>query len=417
MLPQVKTSTQKLEKYRKVIPKKIYQEVKSLSKDLKGLKVTMINSTPRGGGVAEILKSLVPLMKGVGLKAQWYVIPPGRKFFGLTKELHNALQGKEFSLNFASRRLYHRYMEKSANLMLDMKADVWVMHDPQPAGIVQYLSDNDFHPLISRIHIDTTSPNQETWNFIRSFLLQYDKIIFHSREFVHPDIPKAKIFIMPPAIDPFTEKNYPLSFPKAQDILQSFGINPQKPLVAQISRFDPWKDPLGVVRAYCLAKKKIPELQLALVGLFLAYDDPEAMRVFEEVKKETRGDADIFLFSNPEQLGSLSVGRFVNAFQTAPDVILQKSVREGFGLSCTEAMWKGKPVIGGNVGGIKMQIKDGKNGFLVSSSEQAAKRAVELIKNPVLAEKMGQEAKKTVKQKFLMPRLLRDYLKLFKELL
>ena len=417
MLPQVKTKTQKLAKYQEIIPGKLYQEIESLARDFKGLKVAMINATPRGGGVAEILKSLVPLMKGIGIKAKWFVIPPGRKFFALTKEIHNALQGKKFPLSFTSRRLYHRYMERSAKLMLDMKADVWILHDPQPAGISQYLSDNDFHPLISRIHIDTTSPHPETWNFIKGFLLQYDKIIFSSKEFVHPDIPHKKSVIVPPAIDPFTEKNRPLALAKAKIILKSFGINPQKPLVAQVSRFDPWKDPVGVIQAYRHAKKKIPNLQLALVGLFLAYDDPEAMKIFRETKKEVRGDKDIFLFSNPEQLGSLSVDRFVNAFQTGADVILQKSIREGFGLSVTEAMWKGKPVIGGNVGGIKLQIKDGKNGFLVSSPQEAGERIVELMKEAKLREKLGKAARKTVREKFLMPRLLRDYLRLFKELL
>lgn len=417
MLPQVKTKTQKLEKYQGLISDNLFKEVKDLSKNLKGLRVAMINSTPRGGGVAEVLKSLVPLMKGTGIRAKWYCIPPGRKFFGLTKEIHNSLQGKKFSLSFSSRRLYHHYMEKSAKLMLDMRADVWILHDPQPAGIVQYLSDNDFYPLISRIHIDTTNPNPEAWNFIKGFLLQYDKIIFSSREFVHPEIPKNKRLIFPPAIDPFNNKNKTISISTARTILQGFEINPKKPLVAQISRFDPWKDPIGVIKAYKLAKKQIPDLQLALIGLFLAHDDPEAIKVFREVKKTANRDSDIFLFSNPGQLGSLSVDRFVNAFQTGADVILQKSIKEGFGLTVSEAMWKGKPVIGGNVGGIKLQIKDGKNGFLVSSPEQASQRIVELIKDKNLQEKLGKAARKTVQEKFLMPRLLKDYLKLFQELL
>ena len=204
---------------------------------------------------------------------------------------------------------------------------------------------------------------------------------------------------------------------EAKEILETFGINTNKLLITQVSRFDPWKDPLGVVRAYHLAKKKIPELQIAFVGLFLASDDPEGIQVFKQVKKQARGDPDIFLFSDPAQLGNLSVDKFVNAFQTASDVILQKSVREGFGLTVAEAMWKGKAVIGGNVGGIKLQIKDGKNGFLVSSPEEAAQRVVELLRNPKLREKLGKEARATVRKKFLIPRLLRDYLKLFKEML
>lgn len=416
MLSQVKTKTQKLEKYQGVISDKLFQEIKVLSKELKGIRVVMINSTPRGGGVAEILKSLVPLMKGVGIQAQWFCIPPGREFFSLTKEIHNALQGKKFSLSPYSKKLYYRYMEKSAGLMLDMKADIWIMHDPQPAGIIRYLPDNGFHPVISRIHIDTSNPNSEVWNFIKGFLLQYDKIIFSSQEFVHSEIPKGKRVIFPPAIDAFTEKNKSLSFSIAKTILNGFGIDSNKPLVAQISRFDLWKDPIGVIKAYKLAKKKIPDLQLALVGLFLAHDDPEAIKVFKKVKKESMGDSDIFLFSNPAQLGSLTVDRFINAFQTGADVILQKSIKEGFGLTVAEGMWKEKPVIGGNVGGIKLQIKDTKNGFLVSSPKETAQRIVELIKDKNLQERLGKVAKKTVQENFLMPRLLRDYLKLFKEL-
>jgi len=415
MLPHVRTPVQKLQNYRGIIPDRLYREILDLTQDLKGLKVVLINSTPRGGGVAEILKSLVPLMKGVGINAFWHVIPPGRKFFKLTKELHNALQGKEFKLGFESRRLYQHHMERSAEMMLDMKADLWVVHDPQPAGIIHYLP--RFHPSISHIHIETSNPNPDAWNFIEGFVLMYDRIIFSAKEFIPPTLPKNKVVVFPPAIDPLSDKNKPLSLSTAKVILESFGIDPSKPLVSQVSRFDPWKDPVGVIKAYYLAKNKIPNLQLALLGLFLAHDDPEAMRVFREVKKHAKGDPDIFMFSDPGELGSLKVGIFVNAFQVGSDVILQKSIREGFGLTVAEAMWKGKPVIGGKVGGIKLQIKNGKNGFLVKSPEEAAQRIVELIKKPKLAQKLGKEAKKTVREKFLMPRLLRDYLRLFKELI
>lgn len=416
MLPKVETLIQKLEKYKNIVSDSLFEEINTLAKDFKGLKVVHINSTPRGGGVAEVLKSLIPLMKGAGIKAEWYVIPPGRKFFGLTKELHNTLQGKRVSLSVDFQELYQRYMRKSAKLMLDMEADVWIFHDPQPAGIIQFLANSDFHPVISRIHIDTSNPDPRAWNFIKKFLIRYDKIIFSTKEFAPKNIPKNKIVIFPPAIDPLIEKNKPIPLSSAKEILESFGINTKKPLISQISRFDPWKDPIGVIRAYRLAKKKIPDLQLALVGLFLAYDDPEATKVFKQVKKEAKGDSNIFLFSTPDQLGSLKVDGFVNACQTGSDIVLQKSIKEGFGLTVAEAMWKGKAVIGGRAGGIKLQIKDGKNGFLVSNPKEAAKRIIQLIKNPQLAEKLGKAAKETVREKFLIPRLLRDYLKLFKEL-
>lgn len=414
MLPQVKTPIQKIEKYKNIINADLLKEIKGLAQKLKKLKVIMINSTPRGGGVAEILKSLIPLMKGVGINAQWYTIPPGEKFFQLTKEIHNALQGKKHSLNFQSRKLYQRHMEKSAEMMLDMKADIWVLHDPQPAGIIHYLP--NMEPAISHIHIDTSRPNNEAWRFIEPFLVMYNKIIFSSNEFINKDFSKKKTIVFPPAIDPLSDKNKPLSKKTARVILKSFGININKPLITQVSRFDPWKDPLGVIKAYRIAKEKIPNLQLALVGLFLAQDDPEAIKVLKEVAKESKKSSDIFLFYNLRQLGNLGVDRFVSAFQTASDVILQKSIREGFGLTVTEAMWKGKPVIGGNVGGIKLQIKNGRNGFLVSSPEEAALKIIKLIKNPRLADKLGKEAHNTVKVKFLMPRLLRDYLILFNKL-
>ena len=414
MLPYVETSTKKLEDYQGIIPDELYEETKNLARELKGLKVTMINSTPRGGGVAEILNCLVPLMKGVGIDACWHVIPPGQNFFGLTKEIHNALQGKEYVLSFQGRRLYHYHMERAAKLMLDMKSDIWVIHDPQPVGVIHYLP--NFHPAISHMHIDTSQPNKEAWNFLETFLLKYDKIIFSAKEFVGKNLPKKKIAISPPAIDPLSDKNKPLNIETAKEILENFGIDTKKPLMTQVSRFDPWKDPLGVIKVYFMAKKEIPGLQLALVGLFLALDDPEAIKIYREVKKWAEGDRNIFLFSDPQELGSLKIDIFVNAFQTASDVILQKSIKEGFGLTVAEAMWKGKPVIGGKVGGIKAQIKNGENGFLVTSPEEAAQRAIQIFKNPKMAQAIGEKARENTRKQFLMPRLLRDYLKLFKEL-
>jgi trehalose synthase len=413
MLPLVKTQRTKLDKYGDLISPKLLKEIESLSGDLKRLKVFHINTTPRGGGVAEVLKSLVPLMKGVGLKAEWYTIPPRNNFFEITKKMHNAPQGKKYHFPYSARKKYILHLSRTAELMRDMKPDIWVIHDPQPAGVIMFLP--NFHPSISRLHIDLTSPNREVWKFVASFLEGYDKVILSSDEFIKEET-KEKSVVFQPAIDILNPKNQPLPLNNANEILRNFGINPDKPLIAQVSRFDPWKDPFGVVEAYQLAKKKIPDLQLALVGLFLARDDPEAERVYKKVKKKAEKDPNIFLFAQREVLGSLKVHVFVNALQVASDVILQKSIREGFGMSVAEAMWKGKPVIGGNVGGIKLQIRDGKNGFLVSSPKEAAKRIIQLIENPQLAKKLGKAAKETVREKFLMPRLLRDYLRLFKEL-
>ena len=414
MLPLVKTPTQKLENYKEIVAEEILEEIKTLAGGLKKLRVNLINSTPRGGGVAEILKSLVPLMKGVDLKAEWYTIPPKEDFFRITKEIHNALQGKEYILPFWHRVRYLQHIERSAFLMRDMKADIWVIHDPQPAGVILYLP--HFHPSICRLHIDLTSPNPEAWNFFAGFLQMYDRIILSSKNFVKKEI-KEKAVIFPPAIDPLMPKNQSLDLTVAREILENYGLDPSQPLISQVSRFDSWKGFPEVIDAFWLAKRKIPNLQLALVGFFLARDDPEAMKVYKLIRKKSEKDSDIFLFSDPDTLGSLKVDDFVNAIQVASEVVLQNSIREGFGLSLTEAMWKGKVVIGGKAGGIKLQIQNGKNGFLVQSPKEAAKRIIQLIKSPQLAEKLGEAARKTVREKFLMPRLLKDYLKLFKEVL
>jgi trehalose synthase len=413
MLPLVRTNHQKLEDYRELISGDLFEEITRLAKDLKNLRVFQVNATPRGGGVAELLRSLVPLMKGIGIKTEWYTIPPREDFFKITKEIHNALQGKEYVIPFWQRVRYLEHIERSASLMRDMKPDVWVIHDPQPAGVILYLP--HFHPAICRIHIDLTLPNPEAWKFFSGIFGMYDKIILSSKRFIKEEI-KEKAVVFPPAIDPLAHKNQPLNLDFSKEILKSYGINPSRPLVSQVSRFDPWKGFLELIEAYQIVKKKIPDLQLALVGFFLAKDDPEAMKVYNLVKEKAEKDPDIFLFFDPEMLGSLEVHVFVNAIQVASEVIVQNSTREGFGLSLTEAMWKRKAVVGGPAEGMKLQIQNNKNGFLSSSSQELAKRIIQLIKNPQLAEKLGKAAKANVKGKFLMPRLLRDYLKIFKEL-
>jgi len=413
MLPLVKTNHQKLEDYKQLISEDLFEEIIKLAKDLKDLRVFHVNATPRGGGVAELLKSLIPLMKGVGIKAEWYTIPPREDFFKITKEIHNALQGKEYIIPFWHRVRYLEHIETSANLMKEMKPDIWVIHDPQPAGVILYLP--NFHPAICRIHIDLTASNTEAWKFFSGIFGMYDKIIVSSKRFVKKEI-KQKAAVFQPAIDPLTSKNQSISYDYSKETLKSYGIDPSKPLISQVSRFDPWKGFLELIEAYQITKKKIPSLQLALVGFFLAKDDPEAMKIYNLVKKRTEKDPDIFLFFDPEMLGSLKVHVFVSAIQAASDIIIQNSSKEGFGLSLTEAMWKKKAVIGGPAEGMKIQIQNNKNGLLASNPKELTKKIIRLIKNPQLADNLSKEAEKTVKEKFLMPRLLRDYLRVFKEL-
>lgn len=413
MLPKVRTQVLGLEKYKNLISEGELVKIKRLARELKGLRVNIVNSTPRGGGVSEILKSLVPLMKGVGIKAEWYTIPPQEDFFKITKEIHNALQGKTYGFPFLHRKRYINHTERIAELMQDMKADIWVINDPQPAGVIEFLP--RFHSSICHLHIDLTSPNLEVWKFLAGFLEIYDKVIVSSKDFIKPET-QEKTIVFPPAIDPFTLKNQALSLKVAKQVLKGVGINSENPLISQVSRFDPWKDPRGVIKAYQIAKKRIPSLQLVLAGFFLARDDPEAESVYRQAKRVDEKDSDMFIFAEPHLLGSLKIDTFVNAVQVASDVILQNSIREGFGLSITEAMWKGRVVIARNSAGARTQIKNGQNGFLVSNVEEMAEKIVWAIENPKLTEEIGRKAHLTVKEKFLMPRLLRDYLKAFKQL-
>ena len=414
MLSRTILIKKKIEDYRKFISSDIYCELKELAKQLKGLKIAHINATSLGGGVAEILSSLVSLMNDLGIKCHWHTLPPDKIFFQITKKIHNGLQGEKIVLTDKEKKLYFSRNKKIARLIRSIKTDIWVIHDPQPLPLISYFP--NLHPSILRLHIDLSNPQKDTWRFLLPHIEKYDKVIFSIKDFVHRDIPKEKIAIFPPAIDPLSPKNIPLSLKSSKSILQNFEINIDKPLITQISRFDIWKDPIGVIRAYYLAKKEIPDLQLALIGLILAQDDPEAIKVYEKVKKYAKGDPDIFLFSDIRTF-NIENDILVNAFQVASDIILQKSIKEGFGLTVTEAMWKEKPIIGGNVGGIRVQIENGKNGFLVNSPEETAKIIIQLIKDPNLAKKIGKQAKETVREKFLIPRLLRDYLKLFTELI
>lgn len=414
MLEKVKTKKQDFKRYRGLISEALFAEVKKLARKLRDLKVVHVNSTPEGGGVAEILKTLVPLMENLGLCAEWYTIPGDEEFFD-KKFLHDPLQGAKKNIPDDFFDYYLSHLENIAKLFNDIKADVWVIHDPQPAGLIKFVP--HMHPAISRFHIDTSSPNKKTFDFFLPILEAYDKIIFSAEDFVCKGIPKDKINIFQPAIDPFSLKNKIMPSTQIKTILKKLGINSKKPLISQISRFDPWKDPIGVLKAYKIAKKKVPELQLVLAGIFLAKDDPGSEKMYKEIKERTIKEKDVFLFGEPKTTKGIDVDIFVNAIQRASNVVLQKSIKEGFGLTVTEAMWKGKVVIGGNIGGIKKQIKNEENGFLVKSPEETAKKIIKIIEDKKLRRKIGRKARESVRENFLMPRLLRDYLSLFREIM
>src|SRR5215212_10466773 len=358
MLHYVEVSPRPLTAYERLIPGALLREVQSLAASLRGCRVVHINATPQGGGVAEILHSLVPLLQSVGVDANWYVLPPDDAFFEVTKQLHNWLQGAPGRVAARHKRTYQGYLERLAAQMRDLAADVWVVHDPQPLPLIALA------PLqgrtIWRCHIDCSTPNGGVREYLLPWMQQYDRAVFSMPEYVLGPLPAEQVRIVHPAIDPLTAKNRRLSLAQAQRILAGLGIDPSRPLVTQVSRFDPWKNPRQAVDAYRLAKREIPGIQLALVGVFSAKDDPEAPGIYADVVRYAAGDPDIHLFTDAGHVGQPEV----NAFQRGSDVILQRSRRAGFGLVVAEAMWKARPVVATPVGGITVQIQDGVNGFL-----------------------------------------------------
>lgn len=409
MLQRVETLSLNLQPYRELVDEETFGDLERLAIRLRGLKVGHLNATSMGGGVAEILRSLVPLMNGLGLKTDWYAIAPDRDFFQVTKNIHNSLQGGGWQFDSRAHEVFLLQNRRIAEEIQELDVDLWVVHDPQPSPISAGML--PFRQAVWHCHIDTSTPNRAVWNYLYRYLKGYDRLVFCLPQYVNGSVPLDRVRFLRPAIDPLTPKNRPLPKAKAKEILAGLSIDAERPLISQVARFDPWKDPLGVIDAYRIAKREIPNLQLALVGVMAAQDDPEAEVVLDQVVHHRAGDPDIHLFSDPEQVGDLEV----NAFQTASDVILQKSLREGFGLTVAEAMWKESPVIGGDCGGIRVQIENGKNGFLVNTPEESARRVVEMIRDEPLRKRIGAEGKETVQRCYLIPRLLREYLALIEE--
>jgi trehalose synthase len=411
MLHRVDVAPRSLTAYERVMPDAFRREIGSLAASLRGRRVVHINATPAGGGVAEILQSLVPLLQSVGVDASWYVLPPDDAFFEVTKRFHNLLQGHPGRIAARDKRIYEGYLERLAAHMRHLQADVWVVHDPQPMPLVALT------PLrgrtIWRCHIDCSTPNKHVREYLLPWIRQYDLTIFSMPEYVLGPLPAERVRIEYPAIDPLTRKNRRTPPGRARALLARLGIDPQRPLVTQVSRFDPWKNPWEAVDAYRLAKRAVPDLQLALVGVFSAKDDPEGPRIYEDVARYAGADPDVLLFTDPARVGP----REVNAFQAGSDVILQRSLREGFGLVVAEAMWQGRPVVATPVGGITVQIEDGVNGFLAPDAAACAARVVALLRDGRLARRIGRAARASVRERFLIPRLVCDELRLYAEAL
>jgi trehalose synthase len=414
MLTSVPTTPKALENYRPLVGDACIDEILELAKPLTGARVLHLNSTPFGGGVAEILSSLVPLMANIGLAADWQVMRAGDDFFRVTKAMHNSLQGMLIDWTPQMRELWLQYNRANAQ-MFDEDYDFVIVHDPHPAAIPTFLRElrkgRPAGKWIWRCHIDLTDAQIQVWDLLRRHVSLYDGAIFTLKYYMKEDLRGPTAFIVPPAIDPLNAKNAEIAEDTVNDILWHHEIDPRRPLIAQISRFDPWKDPLGVIDVYRRVKRELPELQLVLVAS-MAYDDPEGWAWYERTVRRAGEDMDIHVRTNLNGVGNVEV----NAFQRAAKVIIQKSVREGFGLSVTEGLWKGRPVVAGNAGGIPLQIVDGKTGYLVNTVEECAERVLYLLRNPAEAEKMGQAGRETVRENFLVTRHLRDYLHILRTL-
>lgn len=393
----LKYRTIQIEDYQQIIGAEAVERIKEKTKTLQGFHIVNVNSTYYGGGVAQLLSSLTLLMNSLGIKTGWRAIHGPPDFFSITKKMHNALQGAQINLTNMKMEIYEQVIYENA-IRNHLDHDMVVVHDPQPLPMIKHYRKSC--PWIWVCHVDLTNPNSELWNYLTPFIEEYDAVVLSQKDYKQK-LRTPQLFFMP-AIDPFSITNKPLSENVINERLGYYKIPTDLPLVVQISRFDRWKDPKGVIEAFKLARKEVPAT-LVLLGN-VATDDPEGEEVYRSLL-ESREERIIIL--------SRQDGALVNALQRRAAVVLQKSLREGFGLTVTEAMWKGTPVIGGNVGGIRSQIQNGVNGFLVSSVEEAGERIVQVVKSPELRAQLGQKARETVKNQFLLTRYLEQYLDLF----
>lgn len=393
----VQQRTVRVEDYEKHVGAETVERLLAKAKLVDDLHVVNVSSTYYGGGVSELLSSLTLLMNSLGIKTGWRVIKGSPDFFSITKKIHNALQGEQINLTERKKELYELISYENS-LRMHLDHDLIIVHDPQPLPLIKCYKKKE--PWIWRCHIDLSNPNKDAWKYLTRFVERYDAAIFSIKEYAQT-LKTPQLFFMP-AIDPFSIKNRDLSENEIDERLKHYNIPTDLPLIVQISRFDRWKDPEGVIEAFKLSRKRV-DSTLVLLGN-VAIDDPEGSIIYEALlnAREER----IIILSHQDSA-------LVNALQRRAAVVVQKSIREGFGLTVTEAMWKGKPVIGGNVGGIRHQIKDGVNGFLVSSIDETAERIVQLLKDEKLRERLGQEAREGVRKNFLLTREVEQYLELF----
>ena len=415
MLTQVAPSPKSFEEYRPLVGDEAVDEIYRLVEPFRGARMLHINATASGGGVAEILTSVVPLMNDLGVQTEWRIMEGAAEFYQVSKAIHNSLQGMEVSWTPEMWETWQRYNYRTAELM-EGDYDFVVVHDPQPAGMLHYLKEAGSVPngarWIWRCHIDSTNAQQEAWSFLVPYLDDYGTAIFTLKEFVKRDLTGPRIRVIPPAIDPLSEKNVTISRDTVRQVLTRFNVDPDRPMMLQASRMDAWKDPLGVLESYLQIKPTLPSLQLVFL-VAIADDDPEAWTYIDQTAAAAGNDPDVHIL--PNILNGIGDAE-VNAFQSGAQVVVQKSLREGFGLSVSEALWKGRPVIGGRAGGIPLQVIHGKTGYLVNSPEECARWALHLLQDPDKADRLGLQGREHVRKSFIVTRYLRDYLKIYRSL-
>jgi trehalose synthase len=409
MLETVDVGTQDLNLYERSAGAEAVTQLRQLAAPLEGARVLHVNATPYGG-VAEILRSEIPLLRDLGILADWKLITGDQTFFSVTKTIHNGLQGAPRDLTLAEQETYLTNSTRNAQL-LEEEYDLVVVHDPQPLLLLR-LHGKGAARWVWRCHIDTSEPNLQVWNFLQPYLEDYDAAVFTLGSFVPPDVPVGRVEIIPPAIDPESPKNFELDTRVASRLLRWIGVEAERPLVTQVSRFDPWKDPLGVIAAYRLIKPEVPGLQLALAGS-MALDDPEGWEIYRQIREAAKNDVQIHLFTNLTGVGNVEI----NAFQRLSDLVIQKSIREGFGLVVSETLWKETPIVAGRAGGIPLQVRGGVGGFLVDSVEECAEKALWALQHPEEAQEFGVNGRKLVRERFLLTRLIADDLRLYGSLL
>ncbi|QOJ79172.1 glycosyltransferase [Infirmifilum lucidum] len=395
--------SRRVEDYREIIGDKAYNELIQIASKLEGKRLVHVNSTSYGGGVAEILHSVVPLMRSLGIDAEWQVLEAEQDFFQVTKKIHNALQGnRKLELTEEERRKYLEWNRYNAEI-LDLDADIVLIHDPQPMAIPFYARKRG-RVWVWRCHIDLSSPNEKVYKFVSQFLPLYNGVIVHSEEYVKPEF-ENRVLISPPSIDPLSDKNKPLEPKLVESIAGKFGVDPAKPVLAKVARFDPWKDVFSAVDVYRIVAKRYPEAQLLLISS-MARDDPEGTVFYRKVVEYVAGDRNVFILTDEQGVHDIEV----NAFQRITTVGLHTAVKEGFGLAVTEFLWKNVPVVARPVGGVKKQVIENVTGLTGWSPEELSEKVLHLLRNPEDRARLGRAGREHVLENFVITRHTQRYL-------